>query len=91
MYVSGFDASPFGIEWMRFEDDSPVDALIRRVPHLAFGVDDLDAALAKHAFRLLAPPGSPSDGARVDMIEHDGAPVELIELAKGSATASLTQ
>ena len=91
MYVAGFETSPFGIEWMRFEPDSPVDALIRRVPHLAFEVDDLDAALAKHAFRLLAPHGSPSDGTRVAMIEHNGAPVELIEFAKESTTASHTQ
>ncbi len=23
VYVSSFDRSPFGVEWMRFEDDSP--------------------------------------------------------------------
>ena len=84
MYVSGFETSPFGIEWMRFESDNPVDALIRRVPHLAFEVDDLEAALAKHAFRLLAPPGSPSDGTRVAMIEHNGAPVERLNLRKNA-------
>jgi hypothetical protein len=30
LYVSGFDTSPFGIEWMRFEPDSPIDELIKR-------------------------------------------------------------
>jgi hypothetical protein len=46
MHVSGFDASPFGVQWMRFEPDSPLPELVRRVPHLAFEVNDLDTALA---------------------------------------------
>ena len=46
LYVSGFSTSPFGIEWMRFEADSPVDKLIQTVPHIAFEVADLDYELA---------------------------------------------
>ncbi len=77
MYVSGFDSSPYGIEWMRFEDDSPVADLVRRVPHLAFEVDDLEAAL--EGKDLLGPLSSPSHGVRVAMILHDGIPIELLE------------
>ena len=44
MYVSGFGTSPYGIEWMRFEPDSPVNELIRTVPHVAFEVNNLEAA-----------------------------------------------
>ena len=76
IHVSGFATSPFGIEWMRFEDDSPVHELIRTVAHVAFEVDDLDAALVGR--EIIHPPGSPSDGVRAAMIVHDGAPVELI-------------
>jgi len=79
-YVSGFSSSPYGIEWMRFEPDSPVDDLIKRVPHLAFEVDDLDAAIVGK--QLLTAPNSPSEGARVAMIIHNGAPIELIEFRK---------
>jgi len=78
-YVSGFPESPFGIEWMRFEDDSPMHELIKTVPHLAFEVEDLDQELEKHAFEILAPPNSPMDQVRVSMIKHKGAPIELIE------------
>ncbi|MGD8439554.1 MAG: hypothetical protein PVG53_03390 [Holophagae bacterium] len=77
MYVSGFGSSPYGIEWMRFEEDSSVSELIRTVPHLAFEVDDLEAAL--EGKEVLTPPNSPSDGVRVAMIVHDGAPVELLQ------------
>ncbi len=78
-YVSGFPESPFGIEWMRFEDDSPMHELIKTVPHLAFEVEDLDQELEKHSFEILAPPNSPMDQVRVAMIKHKGAPIELIE------------
>jgi hypothetical protein len=77
MYVAGFESSPYGVQWMRFDDDSPVSELIRTVPHLAFEVDDLEAAL--EGKEVLTPPNSPSDGVRVAMILHDGAPVELLE------------
>jgi hypothetical protein len=77
MYVSGFDSSPFGIEWMRFEPDCPLPEIIKTTPHVAFEVDDLDAAL--QGFEIVYPPDSPSNGVRAAMILHDGAPVELIE------------
>ena len=76
LYVAGFSASPYGIEWMRFEHDSPLHELIRTVPHVAFEVDDLDAALDGQT--VIHPPCSPSDGVRSAMIVHNGAPVELI-------------
>jgi hypothetical protein len=81
-YVSGFESSPYGIEWMRFENDSPVNDVIKKVPHVAFEVDDLDLELARHNFEILTPPNSPGEGTRVAMIIHNGAPVELIEFEK---------
>jgi hypothetical protein len=80
--VSGFSESPFGIEWMRFEKNSPIDRLIQTIPHLAFEVADLDYELSVHDLKVLTEPNSPSDGVRVAMIEHNGAPVELIEFVK---------
>ena len=78
-FVSGFSTSPFGIEWMRFENDSPIDDLIKNVPHIAFKVDDLDYELDNRDFKIITMPNSPSGGVRVAMIEHNGAPIELIE------------
>ncbi len=82
MYISGFDTSPFGIEWMRFEPDSPLPEIIKTVPHIAFEVDDLEGALEGE--EIIYPPGSPSDGVRSAMIIHNGAPVELITFRKRS-------
>ena len=82
LYVSGFSDSPFGIEWMRFEKDSPINELIRTIPHIAFEVTDLDYELAHREFKVITEPNPPSDGVRVAMIEHNGAPIELIEFKK---------
>jgi hypothetical protein len=80
MHVSAFETSPCGIQWMRFEADSPVHPLIRSVPHIAFEVDDLEAALEGQ--QILTAPNSPADGITVAMILDSGAPVELIEFRR---------
>jgi hypothetical protein len=83
LHVCGFDTSPYGIEWMRFEKDCPVPEPVKSVPHVAFEVDDLDAELMGK--EVLCAPASPSRGVRAAMIVHNGAPVELIEFRKSKA------
>ncbi len=85
LYVSGFNTSPFGIEWMRFKKNSPIDPLIQSVPHIAFEVADLDFELSHRVFKIITHPNPPSEGVRVAMIEHNGAPIELIEFEKNTA------
>jgi hypothetical protein len=80
MYVSGFDASDYGIEWMRFEDDSPISDLIKTVPHIAFEVDNLELAIEGKT--MIGDISTPSSGIRVAMILENGAPVELIEFSE---------
>ncbi len=77
MFVCGFEHSPFGIEWMRFEPGSPVSELVRTVPHLAFEVDDLEAAVAGRP--LLGGVSSPGKGVRVAMFVDDGVPIEVLQ------------
>ncbi len=81
-FHSGFPTSPFGVEWMRFEKDSPIHPLIQKVPHLAFEVENLDYELTTRNLKVITPPNPPMEGIRVAMIEHNGAPVELIEFEK---------
>ena len=83
MYVSGFENSPYGIEWMRFEADCRLPELVQRVPHVAFEVDDLEAELEGR--EVLIKPNSPSPGVRVAFIVDDGAPVELLEIDASAA------
>jgi len=83
MHVSGFESSPYGIEWMRFDPDCQIAELVRTVPHIAFEVDDLDTAIV--GLNLLGEVSSPSEGARAAMIIDDGAPVELIEFSRNKS------
>jgi hypothetical protein len=84
VYVRGFDTSGCGIEWMRFEPHCLVPDIVRTTPHVAFVVDDLEAALAGR--EILVEPNSPSDGVRVAFILEDGAPVELLEFRKPASS-----
>jgi len=45
MTVSDHDNNPFGIQWQRYWDNAPYPDLVKTVPHVAFEVDDLAAAL----------------------------------------------
>jgi hypothetical protein len=81
VFVSGFQRSPYGIQWMRFEPDAPYPEIVMTVPHVAFEVDDLAAALVGR--EILIPPNLPTAGVRVAMILSDGAPVELMEFQRG--------
>lgn len=78
MYVSGYESSPFGIEWMRFDPDCSLPELVKTVPHVAFEVDDLAEALNEQ--EILIHPTSPSPGITVAFIVSDGAPVEFVEI-----------
>ncbi len=78
VYVSGYETSPYGIEWMRFLPECRVPELVRSVPHVAFEVDDLAGAL--RGKEILIPPNSPSPGVTVAFIVDDGAPVEFLEI-----------
>ncbi|MGA3162275.1 MAG: hypothetical protein ABSC77_13795 [Terracidiphilus sp.] len=79
IHVSGFESSPCGIQWMRYDADAPYPEIIKTVPHVAFEVDDLATAL--EGKEILTPPNSPSEGVTVAMILDHGAPVELLEFS----------
>jgi hypothetical protein len=80
VYVCGYETSPYGVEWMRFEPGSPVPELVQRVPHVAFEVDDLAAALVGK--EVLIAPNSPSPGVTVAFIVDDGVPIEFLQFSE---------
>jgi len=77
IFIVGHENSQYGVEWMRFESNAQVPELVRRVPHVAFEVNDLASELAGH--EILIAPNSPSEGVRVAFIVENGAPIELLE------------
>lgn len=77
MTVSNHENNPFGIQWQRYWKDAPYPDLVKTIPHIAFEVEDLEAALENQ--NILIEPNSPSEGLIVAFIEVNGAPIELMQ------------
>ena len=80
VWVTDMAEHPFHVEWLRFEPDSPVTGPVREMAHVAYRVDDIQAA-AKGLKVLL----EPFDGgiATVGFYQtDDGAVVEFMEYHK---------
>ncbi len=82
VFHRGFESSEFGIEWMRYEKDARVPELVKKVPHVAFEVDDVREAIRGR--KVIIQPNSPSDGVIVAFIEEDGAPIEFLQFTEKS-------
>jgi hypothetical protein len=80
VYHCGYENSEYGIEWMRYEDDCPLPEIVQTIPHIAFEVDDLYAAI--RGKQVIIAPNSPSAGTLVAFIEENGAPIEFIQIVK---------
>lgn len=77
MTVSDHRRNPFGIQLQRYWEDAPYPELVKTVPHVAFEVENLSAALEGQ--QIIIHPNSPSKGLLVAFIEVDGVPVELMQ------------
>jgi hypothetical protein len=76
--VSDHKNNPFGIQWQRYWEEAPYPDLVKTVAHVAFEVDDLQAALQGQ--KVIIEPNSPSRGVLVAFVEVNGAPVELLQV-----------
>jgi len=68
---------PYRVEFLRFEPDSPVTGPVRDLPHVAYRVDDLEAALAGE--EVLIEPFEPSPNFTVAFVVKDGAVIEYMK------------
>jgi hypothetical protein len=76
VWVSGYEESNYNIEWMRYEPECTLPEIVKTVPHVAFEVDDVVAAIKGK--KVIIQPNIPSEGVLVAFIEENGAPIELI-------------
>jgi hypothetical protein len=79
-FCTDHENNPYGIQWMRFEAGCLLPELVKTVPHVAFEVDDLEAALVGQ--EILIEPNSPSEGVVVAFVVCEGAPVEFLQFLK---------
>ena len=83
MYTSGYYENSYGVEWLRFEPGCPLPELVKTVPHVAFVVNDLEAAIAGK--EILIEPNNPADGVTVAFIADNGAPIEFLQFDRPEA------
>lgn len=77
VWVTDPAGHPNRIEYLRFEPDSPVTGPLRDLPHMAFQVDNLEAAI--EGAEVLLGPFAPTDTLRVVFVMRDGAIFEYME------------
>jgi len=80
VYATDHESNPFGIQWMKYEKDCGLPELVCTVPHVAFEVDDLPAAI--RGKKVIIEPNSPSPGVMVAFIEDAGTPIEFLQFSK---------
>ena len=78
IHYTDFTKDEYGIEWVKFDADSPMPEMMRTIPHVAFLVDNIEEAI--EGKEILVPTFSPGQGVRVVFIVHNGAPVEFMEV-----------
>ena len=79
VWITNSDTHPFKVEWLRFEDDSPVQEPVKSQPHVAFRVNNLEEALQGQT--LLLGPMIIDEHKRVAFCQFkDGAVIEFIEI-----------
>jgi catechol 2,3-dioxygenase-like lactoylglutathione lyase family enzyme len=79
LYLTEVDDSPNKIEWLRFEEGSPMPELLQKSVHIAYTVPDIKEAMAGK--ETLLEPFSPAEGLTVAFIVEEGLPIELMEFA----------
>lgn len=76
----GYGDNPYGIEWMRYEDECELPELVKTMPHIAFEVENVYEAI--RGKNVIIEPNSPSEGCLVAFIEECGMPIEFIQFDK---------
>ncbi len=79
VYITDYAKSPNKIEFLRFEEGSPMDEKIQKLAHIAYEVPDLEEAM-KGKKVLCEPFGD--EKLRCAFIEEEGIALELMCFGK---------
>ena len=80
VYISGYEENEFNIESMRYGEKCPVPEIVKKMPHIAFEVDDIYEAIKDK--EVIIEPNSPSEGVIVAFILVNKALIELLQYTK---------
>ena len=79
LYVTPVEDSPNKIEWLRFEEGSPMPELLQKSSHISYVVPDIKEAM--EGKEVLLEPFSPAEGLTVAFVVEEGIPIEFMEIA----------
>jgi hypothetical protein len=77
VYITDPEAHPYRVEFLRFEQGSPMHPDVINNPHAAFLVDDLAAAM--DGKNIIVEPFDATETLRVAFINDNGAIIELMQ------------
>ncbi|MDR3110770.1 MAG: hypothetical protein LBU65_13965 [Planctomycetaceae bacterium] len=78
VHVTSPDEDPFTIEWLKFDENSPMNELIKTRSHAAYAVDNLEETLKGK--NVIHPIFAASPTLKIAFIEYSGAVIELAEM-----------
>ncbi|WP_298488199.1 hypothetical protein [uncultured Maribacter sp.] len=79
IHYTEFDKDEYKVEWVKFDEDSPMPEMMKTLPHVAYLVNDIEEALVGR--QILVETFSPGEGVKVAFIVHKGSPVEFMEIS----------
>ena len=77
VFITDSESHPYKIEFLRFEEDSPMHKDIINNPHAAFMVPDIKAAM--EGKNVIVEPFDATESLRVGFINDNGAVIELMQ------------
>ena len=77
LFLTDFTKSPNKIEFLRFEEGSPMPELLQTVPHIAYEVPCLKEAM--EGKEILMEPFQGGENHTCAFIVEEGIPIELME------------
>jgi hypothetical protein len=77
VYITDPGKHPYGFEFLRFEPGTPLPKHLQTQTHVAFMVDNVDAALKGE--KVVLPPFDATPTLRVAFIVKDGVLIEVMQ------------
>ena len=88
IYTAGYQENEFNIEWMRYGPKCKLPAIVKKLPHVCFEVDDIYDAIKGH--EVIIAPNSPMRDCIVAFVLVNNAPVEFIQFKRCRAKSIKT-
>lgn len=88
VWVTRPEDDRYRVEYLRFEEDSPVTGPVRDLPHVAYRLDDISMNEALEGEDVIIEPFAPMDGLEVAFFLKDGAVIEYMAFREGATEFS---